>query len=286
MLPTRIGVVRFLNTAPLNYGLEKLEGLELIPAAPSSIAGMILQGQIDIGLASIIDAARHADHLTLLPVGMIGCDGPTLTVRIFSRVSIERIRTVHADTDSHTSVALCQVVLHRLTGARPEIVDFDATAYHAARARGSGSAPLPGDTVLLIGDKVVTDAPPPGEYPHELDLGEAWKSITGLPFVYAMWMCRAAEAGSEKVVRAAALLDRQLRHNLTRMGSIVGARAALHSWPEALAAKYLGELLRYRVGDREREAAEAFIRAAGELGLAGAGGPRLNWAGEVTPVRM
>lgn len=285
MLPTRIGVVRFLNTAPLNYGLKKLAGLELIPAAPSSIAGMILQGQIDIGLASIIDAARHADELMLLPVGMIGCDGPTLTVRIFSRVPLDRIRAVHADTDSHTSVALCQVVLHKLTGTRPEIIDFDATAYHAARARGEGASALPGDTVLLIGDKVVTDAPAGGEYPHELDLGEAWKSITGLPFVYAMWMCRRADAGTEKIARAAALLDRQLRHNLTRMGSIVGARAAAHGWPEALAARYLGELLRYRVGETERQAAETFIRAAGELGLAGTGEARLNWAEDTAAAR-
>ena len=42
-------------------------------------------------------------------------------------------------------------------------------------------------SVLLIGDKVVTDAPPEERYPYQMDLGAAWKELTGLPFVYAVW---------------------------------------------------------------------------------------------------
>src|SRR5665213_4630797 len=42
---------------------------------------------------------------------------------------------------------------------------------------------------LLIGDKVVCDEP--AGLPHQLDLGGAWKDLTGLPFVFAAWMARA-----------------------------------------------------------------------------------------------
>src|SRR5689334_13105144 len=71
-------------------------------------------------------AAERREPLALLAVGMIGCDGPTLTVRVFSAVPFERVSTVHADTDSHTSVRLCGVVLETLYGVGARFIGFDA----------------------------------------------------------------------------------------------------------------------------------------------------------------
>jgi chorismate dehydratase len=267
----RIACVQYLNTVPLIDGLDRLEGMELIRAVPSRIAALVEGGAAEIGLVSLIDAARAArvgTRLVLLPAGMIGCDGPTLTVRLFSKVPIERIAAVHADTDSHTSVALCRIVLDRLHGLSPEMIPFDA---------GSGGGETLPKTMLLIGDKVVSRAPSAGEYPHQLDLGQAWHDLTGLPFVYAVWMCRAGEEGSTRVRTAAAVLDRQVRHNQTRLGWIVSRRAAEHGWPAELAAEYLGSLMRYRVGERERAAAERFFDEAARLGLVERGA-RPVWA--------
>jgi chorismate dehydratase len=192
-----------------------------------------------------------------------------------------QVSAIHADTDSHTSVVLAQVILARTYGARPRVVDFDARE-RVARA-GSGvageSAEWP-QTLLLIGDKVVSDSPPAVRYPHQLDLGEAWKALTGLPFVYAMWMCRADRAGDPVIASAAALLDRQRRHNAMRIDWIVSQRAPEHRWPIDLAAQYLGRLLRYEVGDAERQAVERFFDEASSLGLVPR--PGLTWAMEPT----
>lgn len=267
MEPIRLGFVRYLNTAPLVEGLEQLEGVKMVPLVPSRIAGMLRDGEVDVGLISLIDAARSEGSLTLVPSGMIGCDGATLTVRLFSNVPLAQIRTVHADSDSHTSVALCQVALERLHGVRPAIVEFDARErVETAPAGALGEGWL--ETLLLIGDKVVTDSPPAVRYPHQLDLGEAWRELTGLPFVYAMWACRSEEAGTRKIASAAALLERQLRHNLTRLDWIIRTRAPEQRWPADLARRYIGELLRYQVGRRERGAVGAFLREAARLGLA------------------
>jgi chorismate dehydratase len=277
MDPLRIACVRYLNTVPLIEGLEKAAGVTLIPCVPSTIAGLVASGEADIGLASLIDAAASGVPLALLPAGMIGCDGPTLTVRLFSSVPLERVSAVHADTDSHTSVALCRVLLARMFGLHPKVVPFDArerVAVGGGGAAGTGTLEESWpETLLLIGDKVVTDSPPAVRYPHQLDLGEAWKGLTGLPFVYAMWMCREAEAGSERVALAAALLDRQRRHNRTRLDWIVANRAPEHRWPRDLARRYLTEYLRFEVGPREREGAGLFLREAAALGLAPAREP-------------
>lgn len=269
MHPTRVGIVRYLNTAPLTFGLDKLPELTMVPAVPARIIDLIRSGEVDLGLASIVDAVR-ASHtgtpMALIPAGMIGCDGPTLTVRLFSSVPIDQVSTVHADTDSHTSVILCQVVLTKLHGVRPRIVAFDARERVERNGSPADSSEFP-ETLLLIGDKVVTDCPPAVRYPYQLDLGEAWKQLTGLPFVYAMWMCKADRAAEPGIQTAAALLDRQLRHNLTRMDSIVSQRAPEHRWPIDLARRYLGQLLRFTVGPREREAVGRFTMEAVALGL-------------------
>lgn len=259
-----IAAVRYLNTVPLIEGLDDLHGLGLALAAPSPIGPMIREGHADIGLASIIEASDFSSELVMIPAGMIGCDGPTMTVRLFSAVPLAEITEVHADTDSRTSVVLCRVLLRRHFGVTPRVVEFDARE-RVVVARGGA----PGDewpkALLLIGDKVVTDSPPAVRYPHQLDLGKAWKDLTGLPFVYAMWMCRRDRAGGEDIAAVAALLDRQLRHNLTRMEWIIREHAPRHRWPIDLARRYLTELLRFRVGDAEKAAIARFFAEAADL---------------------
>lgn len=253
----RVAAVRYLNTAPLIEGLEKARGVSLALAVPSRIAGMVGSGEADVGLVSIVDALRGEVGLSLLPVGMIGCDGRTLTVRVYSEVAPGEIEVLHADGDSHTSVVLARVVLERVYGVRPRVEALDAGAM-------GGSWPR---SMLLIGDKVVTSRLPAGRYAHEIDLGEAWKALTRLPFAYAMWACRSGEEGSGTVEWVSALLERQRLHNATRLDWIVERRAGAAGWPVELAREYLGRLLKYEVDDRAREGVERFAREAAGLGL-------------------
>lgn len=285
MDPTRVACVRYLNTAVLVEGLSKLPELSVIPTVPARIAGMVRGGEADIGLVSLIDSA--GGDFALLPVGIIGCDGPTLTVRLYSSVPTDRITRIHADTDSHTSVALVRVLMREMHGRDVEIVDFNAREQmpvwlsggmgggHAESVSGGEEGTWP-EAMLLIGDKVVTDSPPAVRYPYQLDLGETWKGLTGLPFVYAMWACRAGEENDERIRLAAELLDRQLRHNLTRIDWIITRRAPEHRWPTDLARRYLGGLLRFTVSEREMAGAELFAKKAAAMGLVS--GTGLRWA--------
>jgi chorismate dehydratase len=275
MTPIRLGCVKYLNTLPMIEGLRACRDVELIAAAPSKLIEMLERDEVDLALASVIDAARPREaEVTLLPVGMIGCDGPTMTVRVFSGLPLDQVAEVHADTDSHTSTALMQVVMHRKFGRRVRVIEFDARE----RVTLTGGGPEWPTTMLLIGDKVVTDAPPAERYPHQLDLGAAWKELTGLPFVYATWMCKSARVDDPAIRVAAALLERQRLHNATRLDWIVHTRAPERRWPPELAAEYVGNRLRYEVGEREEEAVNRFLRDAAELGLASGG--EVRWARE------
>ncbi|MAY75910.1 MAG: hypothetical protein CMJ31_14555 [Phycisphaerae bacterium] len=259
---TRIAAVRYFNTLPLIEGLETVSQLALDLCPPSEIASRLRSTdeheRADIGLVSFIDTVRE-EGLAVLPAGAIGCFGPTMTVRIFARNPDGPIETLHADVESHTSVVLAQVVLAETTGVRPTIVPF-------AAPEDPTDADWP-DAVLLIGDKVARKAPPANDFPRQIDLGEAWKAMTGLPFVYAAWACDASRADDPLIATACALLDRQRRRNAARLDHIASTHAERMRWDDAEARHYIGSLLRYELTPEDIEGAERFVQMAAALDL-------------------
>lgn len=259
----RIGCVSYLNAKPLIDGLDRPgEDLAVRYDVPSRLLTDLEAGDVDIALCPVIDYCRSRHPLTIVPVGGIGCEGSTLTVRLYSRVPIDQITTVHVDMDSHTSVTLLRVLLDRLYGIVPRLIDYDA---HEQVARGRGvemdGADAP-EAMLLIGDKVVTDSPKAVMYPYQLDLGEAWHRATEMPFVFAVWMVRSGDDFGDLPAR----LARQRDDNAGRIDDIVEKHAAAHGWPSGLAREYLGHTLRYAVRQPELEAIERFYEMARDVG--------------------
>jgi chorismate dehydratase len=243
----RIGCVSFFNSKPLIYGLAEERGIRLELDVPSRLLAGLAEKRFDVALLPVIDYQRLAG-LTLIPAGGIGCDGPTLTVRIFSRKPIGEISVLECDPDSHTSVALARIVLAERFGATPEFV-------------GMPAKPMPGAARLLIGDKVVC-AEPTG-YDHQLDLGDAWKQWTGLPFVFAAWMAR----GDVELASLPAILERSKRAGLVHVEELIARFALPAGWPADVARKYLTEYLQYDIGEQQLEAIRLFHTLAHRHGL-------------------
>src|SRR5437870_1805327 len=89
----RLGSVSFLNAKPLIYGLDTEPHISLALDVPSRLADLLRTDAVDVALLPVIDYQR-LDGLRIVPAGGIASDGPTLTVRIFSRVPIEQITTL------------------------------------------------------------------------------------------------------------------------------------------------------------------------------------------------
>ena len=244
----RLGSVSFLNAKPLIYGLEEAEGIELHLDLPSRLLDGLIEDRFDVALLPVVDY-QQMNGLRLLTSGGIGCDGPTLTVRIFSALPVKQISTLACDTDSHTSVALARVILAERHGVRPEFVPLD-------RGRPGAS-----DAMLLIGDKVVCEEPV--HLPHQIDLGQEWKAQTGLPFVFAAWMARPGVELHDLPNR----LERAKRQGLQNVDRIIDRFALPHGWPADRARDYLTKRLQYDIGPRQLEAIRLFHRLAHRYGL-------------------
>lgn len=247
----RVGCVSFLNATPLIEGLEDLGEDEVVLDVPSGLLRRLESDEVDVALCPVIDYFRSAASLEVIPVGAISCAGPTLTVRLFSRVEAPRIERVHVDMDSHTSVVLLRVLLAQCFQVRPELVP-----YHPERD------PAPSDACMLIGDKVVT-APPAIPMPHQIDLGELWHTTTGLPFVFAIWMRRSGVDIGNMPQR----LAETRRRNADRIEAIAHRHAAEHGWSVPVARRYLGSLLHFHVTSRHLRAIETFAEMAVTEGI-------------------
>jgi len=266
----RVGCVSFINSKPLieslvEEGALARLGVRVEFAVPSELLPLVESGAVETALMSVVDFQMSKVPLVLVPAGAIGCDGHTLTVRIFSKVPPERILEVHGDTDSHTSVILAQVILRERYGVGAKVVPL-------RRGEGSGERGQKGEgaeTVLLIGDKVVNAAPSEAEYPYQLDLGDEWKQMTGLPFVFAMWMMRADAIEKDAAgARELAGLLAWARVEGGKMTEVLLDRYCVEKrWPRDLARRYFTEFLKYEVTEGSREGLAKFFELAGKWKL-------------------
>jgi chorismate dehydratase len=241
--------VSYLNTRPLVEGLDDLEGIELIYDVPARLPDLLNRRLVDVALVPVIDLLRSGDAWEIVSDACIGCQGETLTVRVFSRLAPDRISHLHVDGESHTSVALAQVVWLERYGCRLRISRFERQRADNCQA------------VLLIGDKVVAQRLE--GFSHETDLGAAWHELTGLPFVFAAW---ARPRGSE-VPGLARLLSEARDRGEARAAAIAEQYGPDKGWPVDLAVRYLTEHLGYRLTARHREGMELFFELARRCGI-------------------
>lgn len=248
----RFGVVSYLNSKPLIAGLELEPSIEVRLEVPSELAGLLERGAVDVALVPVIDLVQGKRNWRIVSDACIGCDGETLTVRVFSRVPPDRIRTLHVDGDSHTSVALAKVLWSQTHGVDLSIVPFTGRETVADC-----------EAILLIGDKVVTQNLP--DYEIESDLGSMWKSLTGLPFVFAVWATTIEdEAALSKIAR---LLSAARDRGVETAELIAEDFAPGMGWPVEVAKRYLSRRLKFTLGDRQREGMDRFFGFARASGL-------------------
>ena len=250
MSKIKVGIVNYLNTRPLLYGLERdpiSQKIELIGDYPSRLAAMLLDGSIDVGLIPIA-AIPQLPTYHIVGDHCIGTEGEIASVALFSEVPMNEIKKVYLDYQSLSSVALLKWLMKEYWGINPQIVQATDENYRAA---------IKGTTAgLVIGDRAFEQRK---LSTFIYDLGSEWRSITGLPFVFAAWISikKLPDDFIEEFNRANAL-------GLGHLDEIAAsAPAELYDMK-----KYYTLHLSYKLDDRKRESMDKFLKViAQELAI-------------------
>ena len=230
----RIGSVPYLNSVPLTYGIEE----ETDFVVPSALAEKIRGGELDAALVSITEALFYEGYDILDGIA-IASDGPVKSVFLAHHQQLEEIQTVYCDTASLTSVNLLRVLL-AVRGINPV---FEPLSDY------SQASEL--ENVLLIGNPGIDFL----RAPHKQtiwDLGTAWKELTDLPFVYAVWALRRGH--HDEALRKKLLLAKE--NGINHLADII----ATHSdYDAGFRQAYLGDHIRYDLGEREKAGLRRFF---------------------------
>jgi len=235
-----VGAVSYLNTKPLLYGIERSgirKDIELIIDYPARIAGMLLKDEIDMGLVPVAiipqmkEAYINGDYC-------IGSNGNVASVCLFSETPIERVEKVLLDYQSRTSVQLARILLKEYWQVTPELIDAGKDFRDHIKGTTAG---------VVIGDRALEQRK---QSPYIYDLAEAWKGLTGLPFVFAAWI-------SNKKMDAGFIrdFDEANRQGILHIDDVV----AENPYPLFPLHDYFTQHLSYTLDMQKRKGLERFI---------------------------
>ncbi len=247
----RVGIVNYLNTKPLIYGLQKEpvnKLIDLIGAYPAKLAQMLINDEIDVGLIPVA-AIPQLPSYHIVGNHCIAADGEIASVCLFSEVPMYEIKRVYLDYQSRSSVALLKWLMKESWGIDPEIIHASDDTYRQ-EIKGTTAG-------LVIGDRALEQRK---ISTFIYDLGSEWRSITGLPFVFAAWV--STKPLPDSFIKA---FDEANAMGLDRIDEIVNNTAFdLYDLK-----KYFTLHLSYRLDARKIEGMERFLGVIHEMNKEG-----------------
>jgi chorismate dehydratase len=258
----RIGCVKYLNARPLIHGWEGDVDFD----HPSTLCNKLAAGKLDVGLVSSFEFLRNPIYRIVDDVS-ISSDGPVYSVVVAYRGEIAEIKEIELDPASETSANLLRCLIAE-RGLNPRLVRRDTAAWAVLGGPGARDR-----AQLLIGDQAIRFRQ---AYANEFsfwDLGEHWRELVGLPFVYALWLVRPEVTEPEQMAnRLRALRNENLAHldhliedilpggGLSRRSSKTkaGDPGQWKAVNREFLSRYYREHLRFKFGEKEKEGLRVF----------------------------
>ncbi len=232
--PLRIGCVKYLNARPLIHGWPT----DVVLDHPSALCARLSRRELDIALVSSFEFLRNPIYRIVDGIS-ISSDGPVYSVVVAYVGELSGVEQIELDPAAETSSNLLRCVLSELK-LQPRFVET------------STASPAKGTARLLIGDQAIRFRQ---EHANEFqfwDLGEQWKQLVGLPFVYALWL------GRPEVVDPKSIADRLRALRDNNLANIDNLIADEKEFEQSFCDRYYRQHLRFSFGEREKEGLRAF----------------------------
>jgi chorismate dehydratase len=239
----RIGCVKYLNARPLIHDWSAAVDFD----HPAALCRKLERGDLDVALVSSLEFLRRPIYRIVDEIS-ISSRGPVYSVIVAHREELSRIQEIKLDPASETSVALLRCLLAQ-RGLNPRLVSWHR---HLADASAEDHWQDADATArLLIGDQAIRFRQAHSDY-RLWDLGNEWKKVVDLPFVFALWLIRPEIENAKEIAnKLRALRDR----NVARIDDLVSTQSEVSP---VFCRKYYGEHLFFDFGEREKAGLREF----------------------------
>ncbi|MBK7669113.1 MAG: hypothetical protein IPJ32_18285 [Sphingobacteriaceae bacterium] len=108
----KISIVSYFNTLPFRFGIKHSElfaGMDLQEDIPSICAQKLKFNQVDIGLVPVA-LLPELDNYKIITDYCIGANGKVDSVKLYSQVPLNEIKSVTLDYQSRSSIKLTKVL--------------------------------------------------------------------------------------------------------------------------------------------------------------------------------
>ncbi len=235
-----LGKISYINASPVYYGLDNdllPDWLTMVPDVPSALNHQIITDQIEISPISAAFYAMNHDKLLLLPDLSISCHGNVLSVLCASNYALDDLdqKTVMFSQESASAASFLKMIFSQ----RQVYPDFKVGPVGDIHQIPSGV-----DAVMVIGDTALTQ-PWKERYVHCFDLGGIWYEMTGLPFVFAVWVVRESFAKKypEQVGQVVDLLHASKKQGYAHIDEVILAGAQKLKLSHSLIRRYYDLLI-------------------------------------------
>jgi chorismate dehydratase len=266
----RIAAIGFLNPAPLMWDFEHppldatlAAKYQIDRMSPSECAARLAAGTADIGLIPIAALAANPG-LRILPGCTIASKGRVRSLLLVRRASqpLNTLRSVAADTASRTTVAYARILFHKWGNAAipflPMAADLDSMLDQA------DAAILIGDPALFALEERSNRFERTGEELVYHDLAHEWRSLTGLPFVSAIWAATSVVPPNQSIEND--FIQSRI-HGLENIEALVAEWSTKFPIPESTIRSYLTTNIHYVLDEECIEGMRGFFRMAEETGV-------------------
>jgi chorismate dehydratase len=245
----RVAAIRYINTLPLIYGMENNPAIDLHFDTPSRCYQKLIANEVDVALIPVIGTQMNNEVRAIKGLG-IAAGSRTESVYLFATKPLDHVRTVLADLSSLTSVLLSKIILKEKYGNEPEFLSGNTENIHDVLRLF--------DAALIIGDEAILSDKT--DYDH-YDLATEWYSITGFPFVFAVWASKRILFDEER--EAFHLAYRQASENWEE---IYDRAARMLAVDRTFLKRYYNENLRYHLTRSDYEGLLRYLTLASEFG--------------------
>jgi chorismate dehydratase len=273
----RVAAIGFLNPAPLMWDFEHppLEAplalrYQIDRMSPSECAARLASGTADIGLIPIA-ALATTPGLRILPGCTIASKGCVRSLLLVRRAAqrLHTLRSVAADMASRTTLAHARILLRHW--GNPDVPFLPALADLDSMLQRADAAILIGDPALLALEERANRFERTREELVYHDLAQEWHTLTGLPFVSAVWAAAPQSSGapglaSETWESIAEDFIQSRIHGLQNIEALVAEWSGRIAIPEQTIRAYLTTNIHYILDEECLEAMKVFFRMAAQAG--------------------